>query len=367
MDTLPIVGRNHDLVIQSRMPEYKVGQLEDLAYTRQWGFEYYDKALCLIRMEDFPLFRSLMKKGSSVRYQKIEDEIRQEFPTAFDEVMELLQNVDSISVKEIDKGKLAKKFRQWKKLGGIVLDCMWDRGIVVTHHRQAYRRYYSLVDRYIPNEYLEEDIITEKEMLGRLLLRRVEQLGLLAPTGSPETLGVAKKARSQIKDLVKSKQIVEVRIPSKTRKYLTTPKMLEKATTQTENNDPIGDDRIRFIAPLDHLLWDRNTLEDLFNFDYIWEVYKPVPKRKYGYYCLPVLYNDTFLGRIDPKFDKKSSILRINVGYWEHNVSVSNDLRESIIRALEQFCEYLGAKKLVFEGKDQTWASICQEIGLADK
>lgn len=44
-----------------------------------------------------------------------------------------------------------------------------------------------------------------------------------------------------------------------------------------------------FIAPLDNLLWDRKLIKEIFGFEYIWEVYKPVSERRYGYYVLPVL------------------------------------------------------------------------------
>ena len=56
-----------------------------------------------------------------------------------------------------------------------------------------------------------------------------------------------------------------------------------------------------FLAPLDPLVWDRDLLERLFGFEYRWEVYVPAPKRRWGYYVLPLLYGDRFVGRIEPR------------------------------------------------------------------
>ena len=71
------------------------------------------------------------------------------------------------------------------------------------------------------------------------------------------------------------------------------------------------------IAPLDNLIWDRQLTRWIFNFDYIWEVYKPKAKRQYGYYVLPVTYGDQFVARFDPSFDKKKHLLTINNWWWE--------------------------------------------------
>ena len=70
-----------------------------------------------------------------------------------------------------------------------------------------------------------------------------------------------------------------------------------------------------FLAPLDPLAWDRALLRSLYGFDYIWEVYVPAVKRRWGYYVLPIHFGDRFVGRIEPRIDRKAGVLRI-VGLW---------------------------------------------------
>ena len=66
------------------------------------------------------------------------------------------------------------------------------------------------------------------------------------------------------------------------------------------------------IGALDNLTWDRDLLRWVFDFDYVWEVYKPAAKRRYGFYVLPVLYGDRLVARFDPAFDRKTRVLTIN-------------------------------------------------------
>ena len=74
---------------------------------------------------------------------------------------------------------------------------------------------------------------------------------------------------------------------------------------------------VAFLAPLDPLAWDRDLLLRLFDFDYRWEVYVPAAKRRWGYYVLPLLYGDRFVGRIEPRIDRAAGTLRVLGLWWE--------------------------------------------------
>ena len=74
---------------------------------------------------------------------------------------------------------------------------------------------------------------------------------------------------------------------------------------------------VAFLAPLDPLCWDRDLLRRLYGFDYVWEVYVPAAKRRWGYYVLPVLYGDRLVGRIEPRIERRAGTLRIAGLWWE--------------------------------------------------
>lgn len=369
LDTIPVAGRNHDLVLQARDPSYRVNQFLAIAHEKRLGFEYMDKALCMIRIDDFPYFARFMENGGLNYYQKREETIRAEYPRAFDEVLSQFETKNSLSSKEVyTDSPILESYSGWKsgKVHAMVLECLWNRGALVTHHREAYRRYFSFPEQRIPSEYLNaENSLTNDEMYQEFLTRRINQMGLLAVRGNSESLGILSRINAKtLNKLVNHGEFIETKVTDGSiRKYLTTREIFEAA----ENTPDLQtDDRIRFIGPLDPVVWDRKLAKDIFAFDYIWEVYKPKAKRIWGYYCLPVLYRDKFIGRIDPKIDHKSETLRISNAYFEKGITLKEEIRESLIRALELFCDYLGAKMLIFEGKNSQWEQICTETSLSE-
>jgi len=86
--------------------------------------------------------------------------------------------------------------------------------------------------------------------------------------------------------------LAEVRIEGSRRAYLAPPDLLDRPF-------PAPDDRLRILAPLDPLLWDRRLVLQAFGFDYVWEVYKPAAARRWGWYVCPLLHRGQLVGRIE--------------------------------------------------------------------
>jgi uncharacterized protein YcaQ len=113
--------------------------------------------------------------------------------------------------------------------------------------------------------------------------------------------------------LLNKSEITPIRIEGiKDRFYCLTAELplLEEAMNLTKRTY-----RCEFIAPLDNLIWDRKIIKAIFDFDYKWEIYTPQEKRKYGYYTLPVLYGDAFVGRVEIICDRKSQVLTLK-NFW---------------------------------------------------
>ena len=86
-------------------------------------------------------------------------------------------------------------------------------------------------------------------------------------------------------------------------------------------------------------------------FEYIWEVYKPVAERRYGYYVLPILYGDRFVARFEPGRDRENGALIVKQWWWEPGIHVSEDVRSALRRCFERFLDYLGADGLRVDGR----------------
>ncbi len=109
---------------------------------------------------------------------------------------------------------------------------------------------------------------------------------------------------------------------------------------------PDTTDEVVFLAPLDHVS-ARGRAKVLFDFDYVWEVYKPVDKRRYGYYTLPILWGDRLVGRFDSKLDRTTNTFVI-LGFWLEDEALSKDeaFAEALYRGFARFVTFLGASKL---------------------
>jgi hypothetical protein len=95
--------------------------------------------------------------------------------------------------------------------------------------------------------------------------------------------------------------------------------LLERAAAEVaEGAQPGGEPPgVSLLAPLDPLAWDRDLLRSLFGFDYLWEVYVPEAKRRWGYYVLPLLFGDRLIGRIEPRIDRRERAVRVLGAWWE--------------------------------------------------
>lgn len=107
--------------------------------------------------------------------------------------------------------------------------------------------------------------------------------------------------------------------------------------------------RCEFIAPLDNMMWDRKLIKALFGFEYKWEIYTPVEERKYGYYVLPVLYGDRFIGRIKVVADRKAMCLTVKNIWFEEGVKQTKKLLSEIERCAKRFAGFNECKCVLWE------------------
>ena len=98
--------------------------------------------------------------------------------------------------------------------------------------------------------------------------------------------------------------------------------------------------RMSFIAPLDPLMWDKQLISSIWDYQYSWEIYTPADKRKYGYYTLPVLFGDRFVGKIELAPDKEKGVLVVKGLWWEPGVRQTKKLNSALDKALKEFSRF---------------------------
>ena len=159
------------------------------------------------------------------------------------------------------------------------------------------------------------NMLDQETYLRWILTRRVQAMGLLPRTAEAtiwSSCGDSAQNKHALAQLVAEGILTPVHIGEKSLPYYmltSTLNLLDAAPLEP---------RMLLLGPLDSMLWDRKTLRYIFDFDYIWEVYKPEHLRRWGYYVLPVFYGDRFVARIDSRLEK--GIWTITHWWWEADV-----------------------------------------------
>jgi len=227
-------------------------------------------------------------------------------------------------------------------------------GEVAIHHRVGTRRIFDLAERLLPVSLLSapDPNATDEAYQNWHVRRRVRGLGLANPGAAEYWLAIlgvkGQVRRATLTRLVEQGDLVAVaveEVPNRTFFVATVDLPTLEAVQTQEAPEP----QAAILGPLDNLLWDRALLRWVFDFDYVWEVYKPAAQRKYGYYVLPVLYGDRFVARFEPALNKKTRELTITHWWWEEGIQPDEPMRAALAACFRQFVDYLDASRIVDE------------------
>ena len=332
-DPVDVVGKNAELTLQSRVKGFRKKDLYDLLYKERKLFDYTDKELSILPIEDWPYFeryRRLTQAGENGAQMTlpIKGEIRWH---------------SSIHWSGSWEGNPTRASRS-------VLEQLYTTGELVIHHKEKTRKFYDLAERRLPLSLLEQKdpLPDDFEHIKWRILRRISAVGLLWERNSPAFLGISnlntEKRKEAFDQLCQEEKITVVEIEGIRYPFYICQqdrKLLEAAKEEGKSS------RLEFLAPLDPMLWDRDLIKAVFGFDYSWEIYIPKDKRRYGYYVLPILYGQRFIGRMEPIL--KDGKLEVK-GFWlEKGVRKSKKLNRALNARLKRFAKFNG---VVYEDED---------------
>lgn len=344
-DPLNVVGRNQDLVLQARIPNFTPSMLNALLYEKRKLLDGWDKNMSIYSSEDWPLFERHRKKALE-KYKESNQSISEILPA----VREALKKKGPLSSKDLEHKEIVENFWAATTASRAALERMFFWGELIVYNRVGTRKIYDFAHKHIAKEILEttDPNITDEQYFDWNVLRRISSVGLLWAKAGGAWLGIlnlkSKERQASIKRLLEAEKIIEVTIESiKFPFYMKTEaKPILEAVLENGNHAK----EASILAPLDNMLWDRDMVQQLFDFDYRWEVYKPVSERKYGYYVLPVLLGDRFIGRFDSKMDQKTRALTIHNWWWEPEISLPEKDRNKVKHCFENFKKFLNVESI---------------------
>lgn len=345
-DPIDVCGKNAELVLQSRVEGFTKGILSELLYADRQLVDYFDKQLAIIAAADWPYHaRSRERFRLSVRsLEKIN--------AVADKVKQFIRENGAVSSKDVPLKETVDWSWSPTTLSRAALEALYFRGDLIVHHKKGTIKYYALAEDHLDASLLAaaDPNTTDEEHAAWFVARRIGAVGLLWNKPSDAFLGIdrmkAGPRNEGFASLLSEGRLVTCLVEGvRESLYMLAEDehMLREVVSTHASYRP----RVEFIAPLDNLMWDRNLIRALFDFDYTWEIYTPAAKRKYGYYVLPVLYGDRFAGRIEVVADRKAGALRV-LGYWpEPGAEQDAVFRELLQQRLERFAVFNGCGGVV--------------------
>jgi uncharacterized protein YcaQ len=360
-DPIAVAGRNHDLVLHARVAGYEPAWC-DVLYERREIFEATNKALSFVPTTEFPWFRHVMgRKGPRFHAAALAENA-----AVAERVLERIRAEGPLSSRDFEReaGPTKDWFGMPENAVRAVLEAYTVTGVIGLARRDGNLRYYDLLERLLPAEVLARQV-PEREQLQHKMLSRYRSHGLLGPGGAggtfdriappkstPERVG-----RNELReDLVELGALVPVDVEGVRGKRLVLAEELALLEAPPEPTPSVA-----FVAPFDSLLWDTALLSSLFDFDYVWEGFFPPAKRRWGYYVLPIVFGDRFVGRIEPRIDRDRARVEVLNVWWELGFAPRRadgfvDAKRDALRAYLRFAgadrldwaPYLAAEKRLF-------------------
>ncbi len=279
IDPISVVARPEHLVPWSRLGPYDRTELDRLLWEERKLVEW---RAFIYPIEDLPFLRARMS-----RYYRQESTYLKEHRSFRTYVMRELEKRGPLLSREIEThtSRKGQERHDWwgARQMGLMLEVLAARGLVAVAGRRGNQRVWDLAERVYP----PTEKVSAREAEAHFAAKRFRALGVVVERGTWKV--------------------------------------------HADADDSPVPRRTTFLSPFDRLIHDRNRTEALWGFYYRLEMYVPQLKREYGYYVLPILHGDRLVGRIEPRWDKKTRELTVTNTWWEPGVkpvSLKKPLRD---------------------------------------
>ncbi|MBK9008155.1 MAG: YcaQ family DNA glycosylase [Anaerolineae bacterium] len=355
LDPLNVIARSQDIVLHSRVLEYKPDHLYDVAYKQRKFFDY-GGWLAMYPMSDLPYWRAHMNRRSHDK--RIEGFVLNH-KKLFNDVRSELRKRGPLGNRDFEGNRIGLWNYRGRKDTALALFDMWLSGELMMHHRDGFSRVYDFRENIAPKEF--DYVATEKEAEEFFARKAVAFYGLKRESTMRGELNYhihRDYSKTEMTKLLEgwkeSGMARQVQIEGGRDTYLVLGEDVAALESLEKGRVPKGWnpketntlEEVTFLAPLD-IVSARGRAKKLFDFEYTWEVYTPAHKRRWGYYVLPILYGDDLVARLDPKLDRATMTLEIR-GFWhEDDAPVKDaDFANALAKGLMRFAKFVEAKKV---------------------
>ncbi len=334
IDTINVVERSHHLVFFTRLPDYKHTHLHALHAKDQKVFEYWAHAASFIPMKDYRYYRATMqkkpKRGSwldrwikknRVLIKKVRARVIKQGPLAASDFGDV-------------EGRRRGTWWDWKP-AKMALEVLFWQGYLMIKERRNFQRIYDITERVLP-ETVDTTQPDEDEEKRFFIMRALGALGIGTEQDISRYIGVSGRLSKWVHQMHKNGEVVKVDITGSKKPYY----MLGRDLAEIHKDTTGVGSRVRLLSPFDNSIILRDRTSALFGFNYSLECYVPKNKRKYGYFCLPILWGNQFVGRIDPKADRQKRAFIINNLHLEGKKLDLKTFIPALSKCLKEFARF---------------------------
>lgn len=336
IDTINVVARSPYLVLFSRLGAYEPRWLDELLAEGAL-FEYWAHEASFLPIEDYPLFRHRMIDPGGLGWKYSHAWVEKHR----DDVERVRAHIrENGPVRSADLGTRPRGAAGWWgwKPEKRALEMLFTAGDLMIARRENFQRVYDLRERVLP-DWDDARLPPVEEAERTLALRAVEAMGITTAGWVGDWFRMKRRiAADHVRALAAAGELHEVHVDGWRDAAYVHPSRL-----------PLLDDaaagRLRptlttFLSPFDPLVWDRARAVETFGFDYRLECYTPAPKRKYGYFVLPLVRRGRLIGRMDAKAHRSTGEFEVKALYLEPGVSPAEAMARDVARALHELATW---------------------------
>lgn len=356
LDPLMVVARSHDITLWGRVRDYRPEHLDRVMYGERRFFDY-GGALFAYPMGELPYWRVHMRRrAQDGRWAQLLSE-----QAGIVEAVRIeLKRRGPLGNRDLSGTQRVRSYRG-RKDTAVALYALWITGEVMVHHRRRFERVYDFQENIVPTVLNRDaDEAQAAEYFGRKIIAhngivraRPWAVGLADALHRPISVP---EGRERLEALIANVQVTPVRVEDEREAWYVLSEdlplfaMLDTGGIPFEWQ-PLGPTTLEeavFLAPLD-IVSARGRAKRLFDFDYVWEVYKPKAQRRWGYYTLPILYGDELVARVDLRLERSAKLLKLE-GFWlEDGPRANADFGAALARGMLSFAQFLEAEAIDLE------------------
>ena len=339
IDTISVVERAHHHVLYTRVPDFQPEMMQRMLADSDI-FEYWAHAAAFLPMSDFRFslpYKHAIKSGQTHWYRQPDQKLMKE-------LLARIRSDGPIRSRDVDNERSAKSSGWWDwKPAKKALEQLYMQGDLMVCKREGFQKSYDLTERVLP-AYVNTQMPDLKEFAHHLIDQQLRCHGLVSLKGLTylrRTDGLREMVKTLVNECVAQRDLEPVRLKQGDVFFIKTGAL--------EQSLPRVNRRLSILSPFDNSVIQRERLSALFQYDYQLECYVPEAKRQYGYFCLPLLFGDQFIGRMDCKAHRKIGLLEVKALHLEREDFDEEAFFEAFAEEIQNFAQFQNCASVTFK------------------